>query len=333
MAKQTFTTGQVLTAAQMTSLQQTAMGGGAATAKTTSYVLTAADAGTVVQMNAAGATTITVNTALFAAGDSVQIQNIGAGVCTVTAGTATVTTAGSLALSQWEGGSLYFTSTSASIFFDIVQSSGMTNPMTTTGDMIYSSSGSTPARLGIGTTGQVVTVAGGIPSWATPASGGMTSLASGSVVANLSLASISGSYTDLYLILNNVVTTVNDTGGVRINADTTAANYQSIGSRNIGGTLTQQTNGGYSFVDGCLGSSFMASTSGNSFIYYFPNYAQTTGYKTVRAQGYFNNNLSTFTTTDVVLGYKSTSAITQLELKTAGSNFASQGTYVLYGVK
>lgn len=167
MAKQTFTTGQVLTAAQMTSLQQTAMGGGAATAKTASYVLTAADAGTVVQMNAAGATTITVNTALFAAGDSVQIQNIGAGVCTITAGTATVTTAGSLALSQWEGGNLYFTSTSASIFFDIVQSSGMTNPMTTTGDTIYSSSGSTPARLGIGSTGQILTVAGGIPTWAT----------------------------------------------------------------------------------------------------------------------------------------------------------------------
>ena len=169
MAKQTFTTGQVLTAAQMTSLQQTAMGGGAATAKTASYVLTAADAGTVVQMNAAGATTITVNTALFAAGDSVQIQNIGAGVCTVTAGSATVTTAGSLALSQWEGGNLYFTSTSASIFFDIVQNSGMTNPMTTTGDTIYSSSGSTPARLGIGSTGQVLTVASGVPSWATPA--------------------------------------------------------------------------------------------------------------------------------------------------------------------
>lgn len=121
MAKQTFTTGQVLTAAQMTSLQQTAMGGGSATPKTASYTLVAADAGTVVQMNSASATTITVNTALFAAGDTVQIQNIGAGVCTVTAGTATVTTAGSLALSQWEGGNLYFTSTSASIFFDIVQ--------------------------------------------------------------------------------------------------------------------------------------------------------------------------------------------------------------------
>ena len=45
MAKQTFTTGQVLTAAQMTSLQQTAMGGGSATAKTASYVLVTADAG------------------------------------------------------------------------------------------------------------------------------------------------------------------------------------------------------------------------------------------------------------------------------------------------
>ena len=123
MAKQTFTTGQVLTAAQMTSLQQTAMGGGSTTAKTTSYTLVAADAGTVIQMNSASATTITVNTALFAAGDTVQIQNIGAGVCTVTAGTATVNTAGSLALSQYEGGQLYFNTTSAAFFFDVVQSS------------------------------------------------------------------------------------------------------------------------------------------------------------------------------------------------------------------
>jgi hypothetical protein len=52
-----------------------------------------------------------------------------------------------------------------------LDTTGMTNPMTTTGDTIYSSSGSTPARLGIGTTGQVLTVASGIPSWATPAGG------------------------------------------------------------------------------------------------------------------------------------------------------------------
>ena len=116
MAKQTFTTGQVLTAAQMTSLQQTAMLGGAASAKTASYTLVAADAGTALSMSNASATTITVNTALFAAGDTVQITNLGVGVCTITAGTATVNTASSLALAQYESGTLDFTSTSAAIF-------------------------------------------------------------------------------------------------------------------------------------------------------------------------------------------------------------------------
>jgi hypothetical protein len=52
-----------------------------------------------------------------------------------------------------------------------LDTTGMVNPMTTTGDTIYSSSGSTPARLGIGSTGQVMTVAGGVPSWATPSAG------------------------------------------------------------------------------------------------------------------------------------------------------------------
>lgn len=117
MAKQTFTSGQVLTAAQMTSLQQTAMLGGAANAKTASYTLVAADAGDSITMSNAGATTITVNSGLFAAGDTVTIINLGAGVCTITAGTATVATSGSLALAQNQGGVLRFTSASAAIFF------------------------------------------------------------------------------------------------------------------------------------------------------------------------------------------------------------------------
>jgi hypothetical protein len=54
-----------------------------------------------------------------------------------------------------------------------VDTTGMTNPMTTTGDVIYSSSGSTPARLGIGTAGQVLQVNSGAtaPEWAAPSSG------------------------------------------------------------------------------------------------------------------------------------------------------------------
>ena len=42
-----------------------------------------------------------------------------------------------------------------------LDTTGMTNPMTTTGDIIYSSPGSTPVRLGIGTAGQVLKVNSG----------------------------------------------------------------------------------------------------------------------------------------------------------------------------
>ena len=55
-----------------------------------------------------------------------------------------------------------------------LDTTGMTNPMTTTGDIIYSSPGSTPVRLGIGTANQVLRVNSGAtaPEWATPAGGG-----------------------------------------------------------------------------------------------------------------------------------------------------------------
>jgi hypothetical protein len=42
---------------------------------------------------------------------------------------------------------------------------------TTTGDIIYASAANTPARLGIGTASQVLSVSGGVPAWTTPASG------------------------------------------------------------------------------------------------------------------------------------------------------------------
>ena len=148
MAKQTFTSGQVLTAAQMTSLQQTAMLGGAANAKTASYTLVAADAGDAITMSNASATTITVNTGLFSAGDTVTIINLGAGICTITAGTATVATSGSLALAQNQGGVLRFTSASAAIFFQFATpASGDIEGVTVTSPI---TGGGTSGTVGIG---------------------------------------------------------------------------------------------------------------------------------------------------------------------------------------
>ena len=125
MAKQTFTTGQVLTAAQMTSLQSNDYNQ-TVSVKTTSYTLVAADVGTRIEMNSGSATTVTVNSALFAAGDTLVIQNKGAGMSTVVAGTATVSTSGSLALAQYDQGTLYFVSTGVAIFFSASASGDVT---------------------------------------------------------------------------------------------------------------------------------------------------------------------------------------------------------------
>ena len=211
MAKQSFTVGQVLTAAQMTSLQQTAMGGGSTTAKTASYTLVAADAGTVVQMNSASATTITVNTALFAAGDTVQIQNVGAGVCTVTAGTATVSTSATLALKQYDAGTLYFNTTSASIFF-ASDAADSTSPLTTKGDLYGFST--LDARIPIGTNNQVLTAdsaqALGL-KWATPAGGGGKLLQMVTATTTTSTQSATNVYVDTTLTATSTPTLATST--------------------------------------------------------------------------------------------------------------------------
>ena len=231
MAKQTFTTGQVLTAAQLTSLQQTAMGGGSATTKTASYVLVAADAGTTVAMTSTSATTITVNTGLFAAGDTVFIQNLGTGACTVTAGTATVATAGSLILPQNDAGILYFTSPSAAIFYDYIQA-GAVSPLTTKGDLYTFST--SDARLGVGANGTTLVAdsseATGL-KWATPAGGGLTLIEEKtlSAVSSVQFASIPGTYKQLMLVWSGIRHSGSGSQfGLRINNDS-ASNYRSSG--------------------------------------------------------------------------------------------------------
>jgi hypothetical protein len=48
----------------------------------------------------------------------------------------------------------------------------MATTITTNGDLIYGTGAGTYTRRGIGSTGQVLTVSGGVPTWATPAGGG-----------------------------------------------------------------------------------------------------------------------------------------------------------------
>ena len=113
-----------------------------------------------------------------------------------------------------------------------LDTTGMVNPMTTTGDTIYSSSGSTPARLGIGTSGQVLTVNGsGLPAWATPSAGGTANWsllnAGGTALTGAATVTVSGiSGKDKIMVLVDQAAST-DAGafiGVRLNGDT-ASNY------------------------------------------------------------------------------------------------------------
>ena len=66
--------------------------------------------------------------------------------------------------------------------------------LTTTGDIMYASSASNPARLGIGSSAQVLTVAAGVPSWSTlPAS----IPANATATVSTEQGTTSATYTDL----------------------------------------------------------------------------------------------------------------------------------------
>jgi hypothetical protein len=76
-------------------------------------------------------------------------------------------------------------------------------PGTTLGDLAYSSAtANTNTRLGVGSTGQVLTVAGGVPTWATASGGSLVKLAGTtfSNVAQQDLDSIFSSTYNAYIV-------------------------------------------------------------------------------------------------------------------------------------
>ena len=115
-------------------------------------------------------------------------------------------------------------------------------PGTTLGDIAYSSAtANTNTRLGIGTTGQVLTVAGGVPSWAAAAGGGanFTLLnAGGTTLSGSSTVTVSGiSGKDKILVLVDGATcaTANQYFNLRLNTDS-GNNYNQFGSTGYAGS-------------------------------------------------------------------------------------------------
>ena len=203
------------------------------------------------------------------------------------------------------------------------------SPGTTAGDVDYYTSATAKARLAIGSTGQVLTVAAGVPSWATATSGGMTLISTTTLTgASITLSSIPQTYKNLYVVIRNWK---NATDGeaflFRFNADATANRHVAIAA--VGTTST-------TFGDTSIP---MSANTDNTVaqgmvVLQFPDYTNTTTWKNADVFSYSNDATTTTTVRySWTKGlYNQTTAITSLQfLPTSGGNLTS-GTALLYGV-
>jgi hypothetical protein len=209
------------------------------------------------------------------------------------------------------------------------------NPETTLGDISYrSSTANTNTRLGIGSTGQVLTVSGGVPAWATASSGGMTSIASGSLSgASVNLTSISQSYKDLRLVIRGPQQSSDEDFYIRPNSDSTGP-YAVIGGTSLSATMVVSTNRSNVSATDVLGNSLMeSSVTDNLVIYDFPDYATTSTNHIIQMRNAYTNdsavNVAGFSTTNYCPA--TPVAITSILIVSDAGSWTG-GTYILYGV-
>ena len=210
------------------------------------------------------------------------------------------------------------------------------------GDLIAATANDTPARLGVGTNGQVLTAdstaATGLV-WATPAGGGgMTTLASGSFSTStntLTLSSISGSYKDLFLVVRGWKPTSGQESRpfVRFNNISTN-NYSSQYQTNSFSAAQYQTGQSAIGVND-TNQNFRAGTENNAsyFGLYIQDYANAITNKFCEIGLVYYNQAQVWTWGTIDSRFETTSAISRIDITTNnGTNFGSEATYILYGV-
>jgi len=207
----------------------------------------------------------------------------------------------------------------------------MATAITTAGDLIKGTGSGTFDRLGIGSTGQVLTVSGGAPVWSTPASGGgWTSLASGSVAgASLDLTSISGSYKNLRLVIRNLRVDTATEPAMIVNSDG-GSNYSILKLTGTGSTVTNTATNSATNVP--FSHNNVKANSTMTVIYDFPDYANTTSNKIFTSNAYYVTSASSDNYQTIVQAtWRNTNAITGLQLGAYGIADFNAGTYILYG--
>jgi hypothetical protein len=209
------------------------------------------------------------------------------------------------------------------------------NPSTTLGDIEYrSSSANTNTRLPIGSTGQVLTVSGGVPAWAA-ASGGagnMVQIATGSLSGtSVTLSSLS-SYTDLILYITGAGNSID--GNWKLNLtlnNNTGSNYNYIlfYDQNNNPDRDEYTTTGLTIPQNFFQ---VGDNNNNAFWGKFYN-CKNAGFTDWDLYAHYRNPNSNagkcnFQSKGV---FTNSAAISSIEIKNSGSYTWDAGTYTLWG--
>tara|TARA_R110000803_G_scaffold23110_2_gene57002 strand:+ start:1203 stop:2018 length:816 start_codon:yes stop_codon:yes gene_type:complete len=205
---------------------------------------------------------------------------------------------------------------------------GMTNPMTTTGDIIYSSPGSTPVRLGIGSTDDVLKVTGGVPTWAAPAAGGgWTSIATGTLSGASTLVSFSpGAYYSVVIIVRGIKLSTAANVLMEVNGGSSNPNFGTNGT-----TSVQSSTGALHLT---AGTTMAGNTYENNcfFIQFFNVQTESPVQQKAFTLGGFYQNSSSIETPVMKAGASQIGAFGSVGFIPSAGTF-SGGSVKVYGVK
>jgi hypothetical protein len=145
--------------------------------------------------------------------------------------------------------------------------------------------------------------------------------------ATVSFTGISGSYTDLVLVIN-ATSSASGNVWVRLNSDSNTNYSYTVLSGTGSSTISARA---YDTDNGLLSNYYgtPSSSVANVTIFQLLNYSNTTTYKTSISR----SNRSDSGTDAVVALWRSTSAVTSLLLRfAAAQTFSSGSTFTLYGI-
>jgi hypothetical protein len=201
--------------------------------------------------------------------------------------------------------------------------------LTTKGDIYAATGTSTPARLGVGSNGTVLTAdsaeASGV-KWAAPASGGLTLISTTTLTgASVTLSSIPQTYKHLQIVVRNY-RPANDNAAMSMQFNGVAGSYSSSGSN------TQSSSIGSTAMTDIVTNTDNGTTQGLGFGT-IPDYTNTTSWKMYEGYSFTNDDVTptNYNFQRIAAVTSQTAAISSITFLTNSGNFTS-GTVLLYGV-